>query len=46
MFITQENETSVANLIVCANVFEEHRRVELGATMMGVRGQVHSQRGC
>jgi hypothetical protein len=44
MFITLEDETSVANLVVWTNVFEKHRRVVLGAKMMGVRGQVQRER--
>jgi len=40
MFITLEDETDVANLVVWTNVFEKNRRTVLGASMMGVRGQV------
>ena len=43
MFITLEDETGVANLIVWPNLFEKHRRVVLGASMMGVRGQVQRE---
>ncbi len=43
MFITLENETDVANLVVWTKIFEANRRTVLGASMMGVRGQV--QRG-
>lgn len=43
MFITLEDETSVANLVVWTNVFEKHRRIVLGATMLGVRGQVQRE---
>jgi error-prone DNA polymerase len=43
MFITLEDETNVANLVVWTNVFEKHRRAVLGASMMGVRGQVQRE---
>ena len=43
MFITLEDETEVANLIVWPKLFESHRRIVLGASMMGVRGQVQKE---
>lgn len=43
MFVTLEDETEVANLVVWTNVFEKYRRVVLGASMMGVRGQVQRE---
>jgi len=43
MFITLEDETNVANLVVWTNVFEKFRRVVLGASMVGVRGQVQRE---
>ncbi|MEJ5976655.1 error-prone DNA polymerase [Novosphingobium sp. PS1R-30] len=43
MFITLEDETDVANLIVWTNVFEKHRRTVLSASMMGIRGQVQRE---
>jgi error-prone DNA polymerase len=43
MFITLEDETNVANLVVWTNVFEKHRRIVLGSSMMGVRGQVQRE---
>ena len=43
MFITLEDETEVANLVVWTNVFEKNRRTVLGASMMGVRGQVQRE---
>ena len=43
MFITLEDETNVANLVVWTNVFEKHRRTVLGSSMMGVRGQVQRE---
>jgi error-prone DNA polymerase len=43
MFITLEDETDVANLVVWTNVFEQNRRIVLGASMIGVRGQVQRE---
>ncbi|UYY57184.1 error-prone DNA polymerase [Sphingomonas sp. S2-65] len=43
MFITIEDETDIANLVVWTNVFEKHRRVVLGASMLGVRGKVQRE---
>lgn len=43
MFITLEDETDVANLVVWTKIFEANRRVVLGASMMGVRGQVQRE---
>ena len=35
MFVTLEDETNVANLVVWTKVFEANRRIVLGASMMG-----------
>jgi error-prone DNA polymerase len=43
MFITLEDETEVANLVVWTRTFEANRRTVLGASMMGVRGQVQRE---
>lgn len=43
MFITVEDETDVANVIVWPKVFEANRRIVLGARMMGLRGQVQKE---
>ena len=43
MFITLEDETAVANLVVWAKVFEKYRRVVLGSGMIGVRGRVQRE---
>ncbi|MFD0937117.1 OB-fold nucleic acid binding domain-containing protein, partial [Methylobacterium trifolii] len=43
MFITLEDETGIANLIVWPAVFAQHRRLILTAGMMGVRGRVQRQ---
>lgn len=40
MFITLEDESANANLIVWPSVFEQHRRIILGATMLGCRGRL------
>jgi error-prone DNA polymerase len=42
MFITLEDESANANLIVWPSVFEENRRTILAASMLGVRGRVQS----
>lgn len=43
MFITLEDETDVANLVVWPKLFEANRRIVLGASMMGLRGQVQRE---
>jgi error-prone DNA polymerase len=43
MFITLEDETAVANLVVWLKVFEAHRRIVLGAGMIGVRGRIQRE---
>jgi error-prone DNA polymerase len=43
MFITLEDETHVANLVVWTKTFEANRRIVLGASMIGVRGQVQRE---
>ena len=43
MFITIEDETGVANLVVWPKVFEAHRRVVLGAVMIGVQGRIQRE---
>ena len=43
MYITIEDETRAANLVVWTKVFEAHRRVFLGAGMIGVRGRVQRE---
>ena len=40
IFATLEDETGVANVIIWPKVFEQFRRVVLGARLMGVRGSV------
>uniref|UniRef100_UPI00352B5069 helix-hairpin-helix domain-containing protein n=1 Tax=Paracoccus sp. SY TaxID=1330255 RepID=UPI00352B5069 len=43
MFITLEDETGVANLVVWAKVFEAHRRIVLGAGMIAVTGRIQRE---
>ncbi|MFC0200816.1 error-prone DNA polymerase [Paracoccus rhizosphaerae] len=40
MFITLEDETGIANLVVWPKVFEAYRRIVLGAGMIGIAGRV------
>ncbi|MBY6266599.1 error-prone DNA polymerase (plasmid) [Azospirillum sp. 412522] len=40
LFITLEDETGIANVIVWKKLFEQQRRVVLGASMMAVKGRV------
>ncbi|WP_430448614.1 error-prone DNA polymerase [Rhodophyticola sp.] len=43
MFITLEDETSAANLVVWPKVFEANRRTVLSARMMAVRGRIQRE---
>ena len=43
MFITLEDETEVANLIVWPSLFERQRRVILSAGMLACRGRVQRE---
>jgi error-prone DNA polymerase len=43
MFITIEDETGVANLVIRPRGFEEFRRVILSAGMMAVRGRIQRE---
>ena len=45
MFVTLEDESANANLIVWPSVFEAHRRIILSATMFGCRGKVQNANG-
>ena len=45
MFITTEDETGIANIIVWPSLFEQQRRLVLGATMIGCRGRVQKESG-
>ncbi len=43
MFITIEDETGVANLVVWPDIYEKHRRVILGSSMIAVQGCVQRE---
>jgi error-prone DNA polymerase len=43
MFVTVEDETGIANLIVWPNVFERQRRVMLSASMIACHGRVQRE---
>jgi error-prone DNA polymerase len=43
MFVTLEDETDVANLIIWPSLFEKQRKAILSAGMMGVRGKVQCE---
>jgi error-prone DNA polymerase len=43
MFITIEDETGIANLIVWPSLYEKQRRIILSAGMLGVRGRVQRE---
>jgi error-prone DNA polymerase len=45
IFATIEDETGIANLIIWPKIFEENRRIVLGARMISVRGQLQSSDG-
>jgi error-prone DNA polymerase len=40
IFITLEDETGIANLVIWSSVFERQRRIVLSASMLGCRGRV------
>lgn len=43
LFITLEDETGLTNVIIRAELFEQQRRILLGAQLMGVFGQISRQ---
>ncbi|MFX4223982.1 MAG: error-prone DNA polymerase [Thalassobaculum sp.] len=43
IFITLEDETGIANLVVWADIFERYRREVLGAKLLGVTGRVQRE---
>lgn len=43
LFVTIEDETGIANLVVWAKVFEKYRRIVLGAGMLGVYGRIQRE---
>jgi len=45
VFITIEDETGVANLVIWPDVFEKQRKIVMGARLMAVHGIVQSEEG-
>ncbi|MDV7341258.1 error-prone DNA polymerase [Terasakiella sp. A23] len=45
VFMTLEDETDIANIIVWPKVFEEHRRILMSSTLLAVRGKVQCEDG-
>lgn len=43
VFITIEDETGVANLVICPTLYEQQRRVVLGANLLVVDGRVQRE---
>ena len=43
IFVTIEDETAVANLVIWPKVFEKQRRIVLGAGMLAVKGRVQRE---
>ena len=43
LFVTLEDETGIANLVVWAKVFEANRRIVLSSSMMAVRGRIQRE---
>jgi error-prone DNA polymerase len=45
VFITIEDETGVANLVIWPDVFEKQRKIVMGARLMAIHGIVQSEEG-
>lgn len=43
LFVTLEDETGIANLVIWSKVFEANRRAILSTSMMGVRGRIQRE---
>ena len=43
LFITLEDDTGIANLVVWPKVFEQHRRIILATSMMTVQGRIQRE---
>jgi len=43
MFVTLEDETGVANLVVWQKVLEEYRSIAIGAAMIGIQGKLQRE---
>ena len=45
VFVTLEDETGIANLVVWPDMFERHRRLVMAAEMIACRGRVQNESG-
>ncbi|WP_105436124.1 error-prone DNA polymerase [Neorhizobium tomejilense] len=43
MFLTIEDETGIANVVVWPKLFEKSRRIVLGASLMGINGRIQRE---
>ena len=43
MFLTVEDETGIANIVIWPKVFEQNRRTILSAGMLGIRGRIQRE---
>lgn len=43
VFVTLEDESGIANLVVWPKVFEAHRRIVMGSRLLGVKGRVQRE---
>ncbi|MDI1283529.1 MAG: error-prone DNA polymerase [Reyranella sp.] len=43
VFVTIEDESGIANLVVWPKVFETHRRIVMGSRLLGVRGKIQRE---
>ena len=43
VFVTIEDESGIANLVVWPKVFEAHRRIVMGSRLLGVKGRVQRE---
>jgi DNA-directed DNA polymerase III PolC len=43
VFVTIEDEHGIANLVVWPGVFDAHRRIVMGARLLGVRGKIQRE---
>ena len=43
VFVTLEDESGIANLVVWPKVFEAHRRIVMGSRLLGVKGHVQRE---
>ena len=43
VFVTLEDENGIANLVVWPRVFEAHRRIVMGARLLGVQGRIQRE---